>query len=274
MTSLFRKDLPKNVPWTLGGSVKAWVMNCLRVPRPLERRLAERHIESIASAGDGLLAVQLKGYPGKLYFPESLPRCALFQTLVEQCYHWHWHYYQIPQTRVEAEDVVFDCGCAEGVFTFLTQQQAKQVFAFEPLPAFLRGLRRSFTGSPKVELVACALAENPGRAYLQEAGISSSITSEPTATSVAVESIDHYCAEYKVRMSYFKADLEGHEMNVLRGAAEAIRANKPRVAITTYHRKEHAVEIAAWLKSLHPGYRLLLKGICRLNGSPIMLHAW
>jgi FkbM family methyltransferase len=274
MTNPLRRGLPKEVPWTLGGSVRAVVLNCLRVPRSVERRLARRFIEDITDAGDGLLAVRLKAREDKLYFPDNLPQAALFQTLVEQLYSWHWHYYQIPQTQVEADDVVFDCGCAEGVFAFLARRRVARIYAFEPLPAFLKGLRRTFADSRNVEIVPCALAESPGSAYLHEAGISSSITSEPTATPVAIESIDHYCVQNNVRMSFLKADLEGYEMNVLRGAAEAIRANKPRVAITTYHRKDHALEIARWLKSLNPGYRMMIKGICRLNGSPIMLHAW
>ena len=63
---------------------------------------------------DNMLSVQIKGHPGKLYFSKDIPVRSLYQTLVEQLYRWHWHYYQLPQTRVGADDIVFDCGSAEG----------------------------------------------------------------------------------------------------------------------------------------------------------------
>lgn len=274
MKRLLRPDLPRDIPWTWGGSVAAWTMNCLRVPRPMERRLAARFVESLADAGDNMLSAQFKGHAGKLYFSKEVPVISLYQTVVEQFYDWHWHYYQLPQTRVGADDIVFDCGSAEGMFAFLNRRSARRIYAFEPLPSFVRGLQRTFAGDPVVVVVPDALAETPGVAYLQEAGISSSLTSTPGGLRVNLDSVDHYCAEHKIEISYLKADLEGYEMNLLRGAAESIHACKPRIAITTYHRKEHAREISDFLKSINPGYRFLLKGICRLNANPIMLHAW
>lgn len=263
-----------NVPWTFGGSPWAWLMNCLRVVGPVERRLAERFIKARREVDGQRVAIQLQGYEGELFFPRELPIQTLFQTLVEQLYAWHWHYYQIPQTRITADDVVFDCGCAEGIFTFLNHRRAKQIIGFEPLPAFVESLTRTFSNTPNVKIVACALAEQPGSAFIREAGIGSALTSETTATPVSVESIDSYCEKHDARISYLKADLEGYEMNVLRGAAKAIKLRKPRVAITTYHNRDHAREIVGFLRSLNSDYQFLVKGICRFNGNPIMLHAW
>ena len=47
------------------------------------------------------------------------------------------------------------------------------------MPSFIKGLQRTFAGDPVVVVVPDALAETPGVAYLQEAGISSSLTSTP-----------------------------------------------------------------------------------------------
>src|SRR6478672_4275723 len=96
-------------PWTFGSPI-AWVMNALRAMNRVERSLARRYIESVEEETDGHLAIRLKGYEGRLYFPRELTVEGLFPLLVEQLYRWHWHYYQIPQTRIGAGDVVFDCG--------------------------------------------------------------------------------------------------------------------------------------------------------------------
>jgi len=262
-----------NEPWTFG-SPTAWVMNCLRAIGKVETYLAKRHIENVNQETDSQFAVQLKGHEGRFYFPQVLTIECLFPLLIEQLYKWHWHYYQIPQTRIEADDVVFDCGSAEGLFTFLNRRQARQIFAFEPLPVFVKSLHRTFKQDSNIEVVGSALAEKPGHAYVREDGPSSFLTTEPTGNSVAIDSIDNFCGQRGVRMSYLKADVEGYEMNLLAGAANSIKANKPKIAITTYHKKEHAGEIIGFLRSLNPAYKFLLKGICRPHGNPIMLHAW
>lgn len=273
MTRWLVKNLPQNVDVTLGGSIQAWVMNFARLVEPVKRRLGQRLILSTTDAGDGLAAVQIKGLEGRLYVPESTVG-SLQITLPEQLDDWHWHYYEIPQTRVEPDDIVFDCGSAEGLFAFINRQRCRRVYAFEPLPAFVKGLSRTFSGDTNVEVVPCALGESPGPAYIREAGMSTCVTADTSGTPVTIESIDHYCAQRNIRISYLKADLEGFEMSLLRGAVESLRAFKPKIAITTYHRKEDPVEIAHWLKKVNPSYRLLLKGLNRIHRNPVMLHAW
>jgi len=249
-------------------------MNCLRAIGKVEAYLAKRYIESVQQEADGDIAICLKGYQGQLYFPRELTVEGMFPLLIEQLCRWHWHYYQIPQTRIGAEDVVFDCGSAEGLFAFLNQRQARRIYAFEPLPRFVQSLRRTFQSDSNVEVVGAGLAEKPGTAHVHEAGVSSYLTSEPVGPSVTIESVDHFCKQRDVRISYLKADVEGHEMSLLAGASESIKVNKPKIAITTYHKKEHAGEIIGFLRNLNPGYKFLLKGICRPHGNPIMLHAW
>jgi FkbM family methyltransferase len=268
------KNLPSDVDHTLGPSMRVCAMNLLRLLPAFRALLGRQSIASITDAGDGCIAVEIKGDTGKLYYPRSVSTSELSQTLPEQLYSWHWHYYQIPQTQVLPGDVVFDCGSAEGAFAFLNRDRGCKIYAFEPLPDFVRALRRTFANVSNVEVVHCALAEKPGKAYLKGIGISTEVTSENTGRSVNIESIDHFCAQRRLSLSYLKADLEGYEMNTLRGAAETILASKPRIAITTYHRKEDPREICAFLKRVNPGYKMLLKGLNRIHGNPVMLHAW
>jgi FkbM family methyltransferase len=269
----FARNLPPDVDYTIGPSMHACIMNLLRLLPAFRALLGRRSIASITDAGDGYVAVEIKGHRGKLYYPQSVPT-SLSVTLPEQLYSWHWHYYQIPQTQVLPGDVVFDCGSAEGAFAFLNRERDCRIYAFEPLPDFVKALRRTFADAPNVEVVPCALAEKPGQAYLRGTGIATEVTSENTGRPVNIESIDHFCSQRQLSLSYLKADLEGYEMNTLRGAAETILACKPRIAITTYHRKEDPREICAWLKRVNPGYRMLLKGLNRVHGNPVMLHAW
>ncbi len=110
------------------GSLKAWMLNCLG---PTSGMLAKARIQHISDEGK-FLKVKIKKVPGHLYYPKEFPLQPLYQTLAEQLYAWQWHYYQAPQTTVTTQDVVLDCGCAEGSFTFLIQSTAKHIYAIEP----------------------------------------------------------------------------------------------------------------------------------------------
>ena len=253
-----------------GGPLKDWLLNCLG---PTSDILARARIEAVIEE-EPFVKVKLKNIPGYLYYPQGLPMPPLYQTLAEQLYSWQWHYYQVPETTVTPDDVVLDCGCAEGSFSFLVQPTARHIYAIEPLPEYLAGLRKTFSDSHNVTIVPQALGDRKERAYLKSRGIASSITHEPTDISVTIDTLDHICQQQDFAPTYLKADLEGYEMTMLAGAVHVIRTHRPKVAITTYHREQHVQEIADFLRSLVPTYQIRVKGIEERKGAPVMLHAW
>ena len=56
-----------------------------------------------------------------------------------------------------------------------------------------------------------------------------------------------------------KLDIEGAEMEALKGAANTIRKHKPKLAISIYHKKSDFVEIPLYLKTLVPEYKLFVR---------------
>jgi FkbM family methyltransferase len=236
--------------------------------------LARRVIESIEDAGDALLCIRLKGIEHPLFFPADQPLHGLHQALAEQCYAWNWHCYQAGPTRVQEGDVVFDCGAAEGLFALLTKDTAHHVYAFEPLPDYSRALKHTFQDADNVTIVPSAMGETPRQCWLKRGGFFTEVSEEPTDTPTEIETIDSMCKRLGTKVTYIKADIEGYEMNMLRGGAQAIREYRPRIAITTYHKAHHAGEIEGYLRSLVPDYQFFVKGIEEMAGAPIMLHAW
>ena len=79
-----------------------------------------------------------------------------------------------------------------------------------------------------------------------------------------------------------KIDAEGADLDILKGAERVIRTSAPQIAVTTYHKEEHAREILEYLSSVQPRYRFRLKGLVifgpvRLLGGakprPVLLQA-
>jgi hypothetical protein len=73
MLRIFNRDVPRDLPWTLGGSPAPWLMNCLRVAGPVERSLARRHISRLEESADGYRILGVRGYPGELRVSSQLP---------------------------------------------------------------------------------------------------------------------------------------------------------------------------------------------------------
>jgi FkbM family methyltransferase len=234
---------------------------------------AARVIESRQLEGE-FLRIKLKGLP-PVWVPVQFTEHALSQVISEQYINWHWHYFDTPETPLTADDVVADCGAAEGLFTLIASLRCKRAFAIEPLPAFLEALAKTFRNIGNVTILPFALSNEVSEAWIEDHGIASKIVDQPTSNPVAISTLDKlYADNADFRPTYLKADVEGFEVNLIEGARNLIRELKPKIAITTYHRKGHAMEIANAVRSVRDDYRFRVKGIEPQWGEPIMLHAY
>jgi FkbM family methyltransferase len=273
---MFTRRLRILAHWIKGHRNNVVLSNLLRFIFSLTRAiLAQWFIHSIKFFEEtGLLQVKLFGVSEPLFFPYDTPRDEVDQVLCDVLKPDQWHYYEIPQTAVKSEDTVADCGAAEGLFTLTVAHRCRYVFAIEPAPAFVRALERTLAGFTNVSVLPYALAESDGVVRLSADGITSRVIETDDGQLVPARAIDSLFVRQGRRLDYLKADLEGAEVSMLRGAIETIRAYRPRIAITTYHQREHAEQIAALLKDIHPDYHIFVKGIMPQDGRLVMLHAW
>jgi hypothetical protein len=133
-------------------------------------------------------------------------------------------------------------------------------------------MNKTFEGNARVEVVPVALSDADGTAFLSDSGIVSSLSDNSSGTPVRVTTLDRFLQGRAV--NYIKADLEGYELEMLKGACDTIRTYGPKLAITTYHRGDHAEAIESYLRSLNGRYRIKVKGVEERVGAPVMLHAW
>lgn len=245
------------------------LIDFLRRPRMAE---TERTVVLSKKPAGEFIEVQLRGLNQPLFWPTHMDFMMLLTVLDEQYTGPRWHRYEVPETRVESNDVVVDCGAAEGLFSLEVASRCRKLFVFEPLPDFVKGLEQTFRQNANTEIVPAALGERTETARFTADGIASACGPSGTL-EIRVVAMDDFFRERPERVSYIKADVEGTEMALLRGAAGIIKAGKPKIAITTYHHRRDAEEIQEYLRSLRPDYRMRLKGIT-YDGNSTLLHAW
>ena len=60
------------------------------------------------------------------------------------------------------------------------------------------------------------------------------------------------------KVDFIKLDIEGEELNALRGSENTIRKFKPKLAISVYHKPEDLYTISKWIENLNLGYKFFI----------------
>lgn len=257
----------------------AWheMMYHLFSPRMYE--VANKKATLICEA-NGYKYYRIKGYDVLFSYPECAPFYS-FAMIMTEARPKHWHYYEIPQTAVETGDVIVDCGSAEGFFSFKHQHTAAHIFALEPLPLFIDALRLLFQNNSKVTILPVAAGDTCEKAYINAIsddtvlnGTIGQQSCHTDAVEVEVVTIDSLFFERGIQIDYLKADIEGFEENMIKGALKTIKTSKPKIAITTYHEGQDYEKLISLIKGAVPEYNYLVKGIHYKSGNPVMLHMW
>lgn len=184
----------------------------------------------------------------------------------------HQYSYHSPEGRigVEENEVVLDCGGCWGETSLHFSEMAGpngQVFCFEFVPGnleiFEENLRLNPDLAKRVTLVRQPLGRQSGqKIYFDENGPATRVELKDftgAKGSAEITSIDDFIRKENVPKIYFiKMDIEGAELDSLKGAEATIRRDRPKLAISLYHSINDFFEIPEYIESLNLGYRFYL----------------
>ncbi len=162
------------------------------------------------------------------------------------------------------EEVFVDAGAYDGdsvhKFSEAVSGQYQAIYAFEPdqdnyeqLTASTRNMKSISTENKGLWDTSTQLKFSVDTV----AGVKSSIQSDGEST-IDVESLDAYLGGSAV-VTYLKMDIEGAELQALKGAEQILRNNKPKLAIAAYHKPDDLFVLTQYLHSIVPEYKLYLR---------------
>ena len=137
----------------------------------------------------------------------------------------------------------------------------KKIYAFEAEPANFEQCRTYYEKNgltEKVQFIEKGLWNKQETMKIGngESSAGSHISSDGKSV-IEVTTLDSEVGDEKV--TFIKMDIEGSELNALKGAKETIVKNRPRLAICIYHKPEDICEIPEYILSIVPEYRFWIR---------------
>lgn len=139
-----------------------------------------------------------------------------------------------------------------------------RVHCFEFSPDNLPTLESNLTLNPalknSIRLERNALWSTSGEELsFNPAGPGTRVGNPGGSYKVRTLNIDDLATREKFpRVDFIKMDIEGAELDALKGAEKTIRTHKPKLAVTLYHRLQDFATIPRYLQDLGLGYRFFL----------------
>ena len=166
-------------------------------------------------------------------------------------------YFPLDVVSLTDQEVFVDCGAftgdTVGLFVTACSNQFSSIICFEPDASNFSVLNRTLIDDRIVKIQSGVWNEESTLTFVADKGAGSTISTETTTTtSVHVVAIDGVQACQKA--TFIKMDIEGAERNALKGAAEVIRRNRPKLAISIYHSNEEMLGIPEYLHSTLEDY--------------------
>lgn len=174
-------------------------------------------------------------------------------------------YFDLPAIVPNKEGEYFvDAGCFNGETSRQCKDwcagKLKMVYAFEPDARNYHFCQKNLSElGCEFELYESAVwSDNTILKFKEDTGAGwGSFVDMTGEVSIKADSIDNKLKGRKA--TYIKMDVEGSELEALKGSIETIKKYRPKLAISLYHKPEDVIEIPVFLEKLDLGYKYYLR---------------
>ncbi|NWF49025.1 MAG: FkbM family methyltransferase [Ignavibacteriaceae bacterium] len=160
---------------------------------------------------------------------------------------------------IKKGDIFIDAGGFDGDTTeqFCTRYPYYgKVYLFEPSVFNMKKARIKLSNLKNIEFFELGLSDKAGKLKFNSDSGSASFISESGTSFIDVTTIDEIVKE---KISFIKMDLEGWELNALKGAKKHIIKDHPILAITVYHKPSDFWQIYEFISELRTDYKIYLR---------------
>lgn len=157
-------------------------------------------------------------------------------------------------------EVFVDCGAFDGdtVISFIqkTKEKYSKIYAFEPDKNNIEKLKKNMAPFNHIEIIEKGCFSSKNTLFFNDGqGVASFIANQGNI-KIEVDTVDHIVSD---KVTFIKMDIEGSELEALKGAQNTIISNTPRLAISLYHKPEDFYTIPQYIYALNEKYKFYLR---------------
>lgn len=180
----------------------------------------------------------------------------------------HEHYLH-PKILPTASDVYIDGGAWHGD-TLLELKQLFgdniQIHSFEPDSSNFEKLSHAISENKLLNVTTEKLALwdkeqtleflcSDEAVHTMQSRVSDELIEAERSIKVQAIDLDSYCTKMDITPTFIKLDVEGAELQVIRGSKRVLKNYQPKLALSAYHEPNHIWEIFTAIKTINPNYR-------------------
>lgn len=184
-------------------------------------------------------------------------------------------YFPCDIISINQDEIFLDVGAFTGdtikELHALTNGNYKKIIACEPNKQSYYFIEEMIKTNDKIELIKKGIGDKNELLKFSVNTQSQSIAgiTNDGEITIEVDSLDNLIDQ---PITFLKMDIEGFEMNALKGAVETIEKYKPTLAICLYHKYTDFVDIPEFILNLNLGYKLYVRHHS-LNFSETVMYA-
>ena len=166
----------------------------------------------------------------------------------------------IDPALISDKDIIDAGACLGDSALILSEYTNKNVYAFEPLLSNYNLLLKTIELNNRKNIIPVnlGLGDKESRAYMtyypENIG-AAGVSQETTANEASIVTLDDYVEKHDINVGLIKADIEGFEQNMLKGARKTIEKFKPVLLICIYHNPDDFFNIKPLIESWNLGYK-------------------
>lgn len=185
-------------------------------------------------------------------------------SLCPEAFYYHHGLKFLPEkilNDIDGKDVI-DGGAYTGdsAMAFCKKYSFGKVYSFEPEKQIYAELENNIEKYRMKNVVAVnkGIGSEDGTATMKYRDLASRIHPEGDE-EITITSVDNFVEKNGSNIGLIKFDIEGSELDGLRGAIDTIRRFKPVLLISIYHSGRDFFEIKPYLENLDLGYKFIIK---------------
>ena len=172
-------------------------------------------------------------------------------------------YFDLDILHNVSDEIFVDVGTyyGETILDFIKcfgEDSYKKIYGYEITPAVVEKAKKSLSNFHNIEILNKAVGESTGKVFLKENSVSNSANQVEYDGKIEIDKIS-LDEDIQSNISMIKMDIEGGEIDAIKGCEKHIRNDCPKLMISAYHSNSDFIVIPKIIESIRNDYKFYFR---------------